>query len=203
MAVYRDNPPTQVLLGDMSVWISRRWKDKKGDDQDWRVDWWKTTFTCRCTWLIFLSPGTQVWAGIERVIQHHPASILAYWCRVEEWRVQTSEKLRVNTISQIRPSISMGFWLLHINTSSIARLRTIYTTALGIKSLFTPIILEHPPELYQSSGTLWRWVYATFRFFLHLYSTLIYLGSFGPTPYPSTPAHQQKKYTGEIKKSII
>jgi BioD-like phosphotransacetylase family protein len=26
------------------------------------------------------------------------------------------------------------------------------------------------------------------------------LGSFGPTPHPSTPAHQQKKYTGEIKK---
>jgi hypothetical protein len=166
------------------------------------VDWWKTTFTCRCTWLIFLSPGTQVWAGIERVIQHHPASILAYWCRVEEWRVQTSEKLRVNTISQIRPSISMGFWLLHINTSSIVR-RTIYTTALGIKSLFTPIILEHPPELYQSSGTLWRWVYATFRFF-HIYiATLIYLfgfvWSYSPSIHPSTPTEEvygrnKKKY---------
>lgn len=94
----------------------------------------------------------------------------------------------------------MGFWLLHINTSSIVR-RTIYTTALGIKSLFTPIILEHPPELYQSSGTLWRWVYATFRFFyIYIARLFIYLGSFGPTPHPSTPAHQQKKYTGEIKK---
>lgn len=104
---------------------------------------------------------------------------------------------------QIRPSISMGFWLLHINTSSIARRRTIYTTALGIKSLFTPIILEHPPELYQSSGTLWRWVYATFRFFLHLYSTLIYLfgfvWSYSPSIHPSTPTEEvygrnKKKY---------
>lgn len=64
--------------------------------------------------------------------------------------------------------------------------------------------LRAPPELYQSSGTLWRWVYATFRFFyIYIARLFIYLGSFGPTPHPSTPAHQQKKYTGEIKKSII
>jgi hypothetical protein len=144
-----------------------------------------------------------VWAGMERVIQHHPASILAYWCRVEEWRVQTSEKLRVNTISQIRPSISMGFWLLHINTSSIARRRTIYYRTRNQKLIHSHH-LRAPPELYQSSGTLWRWVYATFRFFyIYIARLFIYLGSFGPTPHPSTPAHQQKKYTGEIKKSII
>jgi hypothetical protein len=103
------------------------------------------------------------------VIQHHPASILAYWCRVEEWRVQTSEKLRVNTISQIRPSISMGFWLLHINTSSIAR-RTIYTTALGIKSLFTPIILEHPPGAISKQWHAMTMGLCHLSLFSHLYS---------------------------------
>lgn len=202
MAVYRDNPPRYCWAICQSEFLDgERTKKETTKTGVWidgklllLVDALDSFFSRpahKC------GPGWREWSSIIQRL-YSPIGV--------EWRNDECKPVR-NYVST--PSVRFdhpSLWDFGYYTSihQASHVVVLYTTALGIKSLFTPIILEHPPELYQSSGTLWRWVYATFRFF-HIYiATLIYLfgfvWSYSPSIHPSTPTEE---VYGRNKKKVL